>query len=464
MRMFLKNLVRKQKPFTVSLVSFLLMLAVVVIIGLVGGRHIIEYLQGQLVEHGVSHNQEVIAEMQPLLEHSFQDGVAAAVIAANFQEFIEHAEPFGVRLFLIDRSKGEIIADSSRREKLPYPLSRLVDGPVQQLDGRLVHDLSEWRGTGWRNSGPGAIELLSLQPLSLPEHSQQQWTLGVSSDLSELLALMDELHLHLDLVLLITYGLIGLLGFLVLRWVGRRYESSLEQQVEARSRELEQAQERLLDQARLAAIGQTASVLAHEMRNPLASIKLALSAVRRSEGFSSREIHRLELVAGEVDRLEGMLGQTLEYVRPIVRGKQPVMLDALLDKVLALEEALLAEKNLRLVRNRCLQCPALRLDSEKMQQVLLNLLKNAREASPQGGEIRVSLEADGEMLVLAISNQGNELAQEVQDHAFDFFFTTKARGTGLGLGLVKRVIEEHGGSVELRCESGKIVVRVFLPV
>ncbi len=461
--MSLKSLIRNQKPLTVSLVSFLLMLAVVVTIGLVGGRHIIDYLQEQLVEHGINHNQEVLAEMRPLLEHSFQDGVPAATITANFQEFIEHSEPFGIRLFLIDRTAGEVIADSSAREMLPYPVSRLVGGPVHQFDGSPIPDLGDWSGTGWRSSGSGTTELLSMQPLTMPERSAQQWSLGVSSDLSDLLALMDELHLHLDLVLLITYGLIGLLGFLVLRWVGRRYESGLEQQVEARTRELKQAHERLLDQARLATIGQTASVLAHEMRNPLASIKLALSAVRRSEGFSSRERQRLDLVVGEVDRLEGMLGQTLEYVHPVVRDEQPVALDALLDKVLALEEALLAEKNLRLIRSKCPRCPALRLDSEKMQQVFLNLLKNAREASPEGGEINVSLEAVDGKLVFTVSNQGKALEQEVQDHVFDFFFTTKARGTGLGLGLVKRVVEEHGGSVELGCESGIIVARIFLP-
>ncbi|WP_456408001.1 sensor histidine kinase [Thiolapillus sp.] len=462
--MSLKSLIQKQKPLTVSLISFLLMLVVVVVIGLVGGRHIIDYLQGRMVEHGISHNQEVLSGLQPMLERSLQDGVATPVIVKNFQEFIEHAQPFGVRLFLIDRVRNVVIADSRGGESLPYPMSGFLPGPVRQLSGEAIADLSRWRGSAWRSTDTGSVELLLLRDLAAPKDSDVQWVLGVSSDLSELLALMEELHLHLDVVLLITYGLIGLLGFLVLRWVGRRYESSLEQQVAARTLELEQAHEKLLDQARLATIGQTASVLAHEMRNPLASIKLALSGVSRSEGLGDREKQRVELVVGEVDRLEAMLSQTLDYVRPVVRDEVAVALDDLLDKVLALEEGLLAEKNLKLTRVKCRQCPAIRMDSEKMQQVLLNLLKNAREACPDGGEIQVSLENGIDQLVLTIANQGQQLPEDVQEHAYDFFFTTKAKGTGLGLGLVKRVVEEHGGSVELSFESGMIVAIIVLPM
>ncbi|WP_457668341.1 sensor histidine kinase [Thiolapillus sp.] len=461
--MSLKSLIQGQKPLTISIISFLLMLALVIVIGLFGGRHIIGYLEGQLVAHGIDHNQEVIAGMQPILERGLQDGAAVSVIVSNFQSFIEHAEPFGIRLFLVDRKAGRVLADSQNRAAFPYPLNQLLDSMPRQLNGAPIHDLANWDGNAWRRTASGSVELISLHDLVVPANREERWALGVSSDLSELLVLMDSLHLHLDVVLLITYGLIGLLGFLVLRWVGRRYEAGLEQQVAERTRELEQAQERLIDQARLATIGQTASVLAHEMRNPLASIKLALSGVSRSEGLADREKQRVDLVLGEVDRLEGMLSQTLDYVRPVVRDEQPVVLDDLLDKVLGLEEELLSEKKLRLVRSKCPQCPPLRMDREKMQQVLLNLLKNAQEASPDGGEIQVSLEADDKKLVLTITNQGPAPAQEVLDRACDFFFTTKARGTGLGLGLVKRVVEEHGGSVQLGSASGKVLVTIVLP-
>ncbi|HDK38116.1 MAG TPA: GHKL domain-containing protein [Thiolapillus brandeum] len=460
-----KNLIQEQKSLTISIVSFLLMLSIVVIIGFVGGRHIIGYLQGQLVEHGISHNEEVIAGMRPLLESSLQDGVEPLAVVESFQRFIEHVEPFDVRLFLVDRGEGKVIADSEAPKQLPYAVQRLVKTPVRTFDGNPVASTAQWHGTVWRETGKDSIELLTLHDLQMPSTAGQQWALGVSSNLSGLLLLMDELHLHLDVVLLVTYGLIGLFGFLVLRWVGRRYESSLEQQVEERTRQLEKAHEELLDQARLATIGQTATVLAHEMRNPLASIKFALSGLSSSDNLAEREQLRMGLVLGEVDRLEGMLDETLDYVRPVVRDEHPVILDKLLDKVLRLEQPLLEQQHLRVHRIRCSNCPAIELDSSKMQQVLLNLLKNAREASPVDGEIQLAVDRRGDSLVLTIRNQGEPLSKEVQEHAFEFFFTTKARGTGLGLGLVKRVIEEHGGRVELSSGTdGVTTAMLILPL
>jgi len=459
--MSLKEFIRRQKPLTVSLLSFLLMLTIVVTIGLAGGNHIIRYLQVQLMEHGIMHNEDVIEGIRPLLEQALQDGKPVDRVVADFQSFIEHAEPFGVRLFLIDRKRDLVIADSASVERLPLSVEALLGTPARQLDGTPISDLGHWRGAAWRVTPAGNIELLSLRNI---DAGGMQWTLGVSSDLSELLGFMDELHLHLDTVLLITYGLIGLLGFLVLRWVGRRYESSLEEQVIQRTDELEAVHRKLLEQARLATIGQTASVLAHEMRNPLASMKLALSGVGRSESLSQRERQRVELVLGEVDRLERLLSETLEYVRPVEKDEQPVSLDRLLDQVLELEQPLMQQRDIHLKRKRCAQCPPLHLDSHKVRQVLLNLVKNAREASPDGGVIEVELRKDSDDVVLRIHNQGEPLSREVMAHAFDFFYTTKARGTGLGLGLVKRVVEEHGGTVELTSAESGVSVEIRFPM
>ncbi len=461
-RMFLKDFIRHQKPFTVSLVSFLLMLAIVTVIGLVGSNHIIRYLQVQLMAHGLNHNAEVIESISPLLERGLQDGKQREAVVSDFQSFIEHAEPFGVRLFLIDRQRDLVVADSETRRGLPFPVKALLGTPARRLDGEPISDLGRWQGAAWRVTPSGSVELISLKNI---DGGDAHWGLGVTSDVSELLDFMDELHLHLDTVLLITYALIGVLGFGVLRWVGRRYESSLEAQVIQRTDELEAVHRKLLEQARLATIGQTASVLAHEMRNPLASMKLALSGVNRSGKLPERERQRLELVLGEVDRLEQLLSETLEYVKPVVRDDQPVSLDELLDQVLELEQPLMERQGVLLHRQRCQQCLALRLDSHKVQQALLNLVRNAREASPRGGTIDIVLDSKEEELVLEIANQGNFPSSEVRSRAFDFFFTTKARGTGLGLGLVKRVVEEHGGTISLeeQKETGRVVARVQLP-
>jgi signal transduction histidine kinase len=98
-----------------------------------------------------------------------------------------------------------------------------------------------------------------------------------------------------------------------------------------------------------------------------------------------------------------------------------------------------------------------------MQQVILNLLRNAIEASPPGGTIRITAATDGNYLIVEISNAVERIDEEILHRAFEPFFTTKSKGTGLGLGLVKRVIEEHGGSVDLVQEGNGVRVAIRLP-
>ena len=113
---------------------------------------------------------------------------------------------------------------------------------------------------------------------------------------------------------------------------------------------------------------------------------------------------------------------------------------------------MLARHEVRIRRERCRDCRALRLDAEKMHQALLNLLKNALDATPRGGEIGFRLSCDGAEAVLTITNGGEPLSEETLASAFEPFFTTKPDGSGLGLGLVKRVVEAHGGTVALTSE------------
>ena len=239
---------------------------------------------------------------------------------------------------------------------------------------------------------------------------------------------------------MLTGGLISTLGFAAVRWVGRAYESDLEAQVKARTRELEAAHREMLSETRLATIGRMATVLTHEMRNPLASIKLALSGLRGSDYLQQRDLQRVNLVLGEVDRLNDMLSETLDYVRPIKLSEKPEHLDHLLDRVLELEERLLNQKKIRISRHTSPESPPIWLDVGKMQQVLLNLIKNAVEASPTGGEISIVLQREGQKVILELINGGIPMESETVARAFEPFFTTKPKGTGLGLGLVKRIL------------------------
>jgi len=255
-------------------------------------------------------------------------------------------------------------------------------------------------------------------------------------------------------LLLTTTLLIILFGFISLRRVGRRYEVTLEKRLAKRTAELEASHAQILRQTTLATIGRTTSVLAHEMRNPLAAIKLSLSSLARADYLTERDHRRVSLVLRETDRLDDLLSQTLDHVRPIRRADEPVAVDGIVDQVMELMMPVAGEKGLTIERRRCPECPALRVDPNQLQQALLNLVKNAIEASPSAAAVTIEVgELDGGWR-LAVHNSGTPIAADDLDHIFDAFFTTRPKGTGLGLFLVKRVVTEHGGKVSVSSDAG----------
>lgn len=437
------------KPSTVSWLSFVLMGLIVAGIGLSGTAHVVNYLEVRLAEHGIEHNQEVAASLAPRLGRSLE--AERGDLTQILSEAISAYKSFGFRIFVIDRERGMVVADSDTplAEALPIEQTWLahavgLGGSSESVEVRTTVGAAQALGEDHHPM------LLWLQEMPFAE--KRTWVLGVGRDQKTLADFMGDLHWHLDAVMLLTYVLITLLGYYAMRSIGRTYERRLEWQVRDRTQALEAAHAEMLSKARLATIGQTASVLTHEMRNPLASIKLALSGLRGSQHLEDRERRRVDLVLGEVDRLDGLLSETLDYVRPVKLADTPVDLDRLLTRVLKQEEPLMEEKEMRLERAICDECSATRLDEAQMHQVLLNLVKNAVEASPPGSLVSVSLAHEADDLVLEITNAGALLSPETLQRAFEPFYTTKPKGTGLGLGLVKRVVEEHGGSVALSSE------------
>jgi len=446
MTSLLKNLT--WKPSTVSWLSFVLMGLIVAGIGLSGTAHVVNYLQERLMAHGVEHNREIASALIPKLESAFQDDLQDPTDI--LPHAIEDYKAFGFRFFVLDRINQSIVVDSEMPLTSPLPAKKSWLKHATRLDGSEIL-LSRESGAVRSLGNDQHPMLIWLQEMEMAE--PDRWVLGVAKDQKTLTDFMGDLHWHLDAVLLLTFVLITLLGYYAMRSIGRTYERRLESQVRERTQALEEAHKEVLLKTRLATIGQTASVLTHEMRNPLASIKLALSGLKGSASLEDRERRRVDLVLGEVDRLDGLLSETLDYVRPVKLSTEPVDLDGLLIKVLKQQKPLIEEKGIRLKHEGCTDCMAMRVDKAQIHQVLLNLIKNAVEASPQGGEIGTSLRREENELVVEITNGGEPLNEEVLQYAFEPFFTTKPKGTGLGLGLVKRVVEEHGGTVTLTSDA-----------
>jgi len=343
------------------------------------------------------------------------------------------------------------------------------------------HDIGHREGVEVSSTAPqglrnhGRAELGREAYLQADPRNRLQAFSSASEDLPEcrlqdaavqdgIASFMREPYCRLELVLTSAFVLVAVLGFASLRWLGRTYEHRLEDALALRAHELHQANQQLLAQARLATIGETAAMLTHEMRNPLASIGLTLSHLSGLSELGTRDRRRLGLINGEVQRLEALLSESLDYVHPVAISDAPQDLVALLSEVMQLAAPLCDEKQIRLAPRLADDTPSLRLDREKMQQVIWNLIKNAVEASRPSGVIGLQLSADEKTVSLTISNQGEPMSDEALQHAFDLYYSTKPGGSGLGLALVKRVVEEHGGRVLIeRSEMGEMRVVLSLP-
>jgi signal transduction histidine kinase len=454
------------KPAAVSWIGFLVVSIIVAGVGLVGSRYVTGFLQEQFILHGVEHNQDVAYRMYSVLRELLASGLSTDEALTRFQAITSEAEHFGMSIFLVEMPSQRVVIHSDPRIAADKPrLTELIQPPIYRHD-ELSTEADPWQGGIAATSSEQIPALFYLLPLGndMPG-AVRGWVLAVQTDIADLLTSVDRFRGHMNLILLGTSTLIASLGFIALRRVGRFYERFLERRLNERTEELRTAHAQLLQKATLAAIGQTASTLAHEMRNPLAAIKLALSGLFSAGYLQERERRRVELVLREVDRLDELLSQTLDYVRPVKLSSKPLLLDPLVDDVLDLVDPLLKEHNLQVQRTPCPQCPGVRLDVNQMQQALLNLFKNAIEASPTGGQITLSVRQQADRLVLEMLNAGPPIAADDLKRVFDPFFTTKPKGSGLGLALVKRVLDEHQGDVviESSAESG-IRTTLSLPI
>ena len=220
---------------------------------------------------------------------------------------------------------------------------------------------------------------------------------------------------------------------------------------------IKQMEQRMRQADRLAAVGRLSANMAHEIRNPLASISGAVEALARDLPPDHTRSQLVEIVLRESARLNQIVGDFLDYARPAPMAPIEINMAEILDEVLLLIEHRALPSNLKVSREYGETLPT-RADPQRLRQAVWNLCLNAVQAMPDGGELRVGAQPLREhrgRLQISIADTGQGIAEADLPHIFEPFFSTKPEGSGIGLALVYRVVEEHGGSIEVRSRTGE---------
>lgn len=221
--------------------------------------------------------------------------------------------------------------------------------------------------------------------------------------------------------------------------------------------ELARTQEELVKRERLAALGELAAVVAHEVRNPLGVIFNSLGSLRKLLRPTGDGKMLLDIVEEEADRLDRIVRDLLDFARPNEPALEAERIDRLLVDTLQALQGDRVPENARVELELPPDLPAVRIDARMIRQVLLNLVLNGLQAMPRGGVLRIrgAEDAGGRTLRLEFVDQGTGVPAELAGRIFEPFFTTKAAGTGLGLAVVKRFVEAHRGSIEFSSQPGR---------
>lgn len=211
---------------------------------------------------------------------------------------------------------------------------------------------------------------------------------------------------------------------------------------------------------RLARLGTLLAGFAHEVRNPLSTIGLNLQLVleefREAESARDKRTQkRLATVEAEVRRLQKILEEFLGFARAPEPKFAPVDLNERLQALVDFQEPEMREAGLSLRFYPGASVGRIPGDWDHLQAALGNLLRNAKEATPAGGEVLVSTAREGNEVLVRVTDTGAGIAPDVQARVFEPYFSTKKAGTGLGLPTVRRVVEEHGGTLTMQSEVGK---------
>ncbi len=323
---------------------------------------------------------------------------------------------------------------------------------------------TSWYISGWHRERKGRIKkLIAYTPVYYAgrKNKNRFWGVGV-------VAPIDEVKSVIHNALLYQWGLsltalLIILGTVLYSFYQRgQYTRQLEKEVEQKTEEIKKTHQALLRSERLAAMGRAVAYVTHEIKNPLIAIGGFSNQLLRSVK-DQKEKKKLEIIVTEAKRLEAFLKDIGQFAKEAVTKKETFNINEIIQKIMAIVESELVSRKINL-KTRLSPIPLfVYADKDQIEQVLLNVVKNAMESMPEGGQLTIET-LKNKQVVIKIKDTGSGIPEESLDKVFEPFFSTKKGGTGLGLSICHKLISVNQGEICIESEVGKgTVVTMRLP-
>jgi PAS domain S-box-containing protein len=254
------------------------------------------------------------------------------------------------------------------------------------------------------------------------------------------------------------------------RQLGRRALEESNRKLETTLSELSATTQQLWQASKLATMGELSASVAHELNNPLATVALRAENMLMTMTPDDQQRHSLEVISQEVDRMADLVDNLLHFSRRSHRQISTVDVRQEIAKSVEFVHYHLRSRKIEIVREFADSLPTIQADCQQLRQLFLNLLTNASDAMPQGGTVTVRAQPgvlhEHEAVRIDFADTGEGIPIENLKKIWDSFFTTKTegKGTGLGLAICRRIVEEHGGTIEIESEVGRgTIVRMLFP-
>ena len=367
--------------------------------------------------------------------------------------------------------KNQTQVREQRNPKLSYSrINKIVEESI--LQGK---EGTDWYLSGWHREKQGQIKkLIAFTPilftkgmvrgiLQVENPSRNLWGVGVAAPVDEVYGLVRRFQIDQGLMVGFFLLLLMVVSYLL---IGAIYSWNrfLTHEVDEKTEELHKSHERLLRSERFAAVGEAAAYVSHEIKNPLMVIGGFARQLERNPEVPQSAGAKLRIISDEVKRLENFLGELRDFTRPAVPAKQDGDLNELIREIATMMQEAAREMNIQLITSLADNLPMVSFDPNQMKQVLINLVKNSLEAFDQGGVITLSTSFQDGEVQLSVQDNGKGIDPEILPDIFNPFFTTKKTGTGLGLAVINKIIEDHHGTINVKSTKAQgTIFTVHLP-